>query len=71
MSKKKRAERLIGKTIETQYHGPAKVLDVEGHRTVYGNKLCLKLQFQPSRIWPKGRVDWEPVRSRMRYEVIE
>lgn len=71
MSKRKRAERLIGKVIETEYHPPARVLSVEIHNDTFcGPCLCFKLEYRPTSR-RKGEIDWEPVNSRVRYTVIK
>lgn len=70
MSKRKRAERFIGKVIETKYHGPARVLAVAVKpKPGWGTKaLCFQLEY----LGPIRRhtpVGWEPVTSRLRYKV--
>lgn len=71
VSKRKRAEKLIGKIVETEYHPPAKVLAVEVHDTTFdGRCLCFKLEYQ-SQSRRKGAIDWEKVNSRVRYTVIK
>ena len=82
MSKRKRAERLVGKTIEGPFPGDrSKVLAVEVHAIgvegpdgkfvhfMSDNQfLCLKLEVAT---WHgTNQVRWEKVNSRVRYRVL-